>query len=70
MLQDKVYTALPEATVINVSLDILHLFVPIFIPKPDTQVVFNESIKTTLSYHLIHALLMGRLLKLQKINAI
>ena len=40
-LQDIVHTTLPQATVIFVSSENLHLFIPTFIPSPDTQILFN-----------------------------
>ena len=45
-LQDIVYITLPQATVLNEVFDILHLFVANFIPRPDTQVFFNDSMKS------------------------
>ena len=46
-LQDIVYTTLPQAKVINVTFDNLHLFLPKIIRNPDTQVMFKESIKNS-----------------------
>ena len=47
-LQDIVYTTLPLAINFNVTFDNLHLYDPNFIPSPDTQIIFNESIKKQL----------------------
>ena len=49
-LQDIIYTT--PATDSNVTLNNLYLFIPIFIPSPETQAFFNESIKNnyTISY--------------------
>ena len=41
-LQDIVFTTI--ASDINVTINSLHLYVPILIPKSQTQVLFNESI--------------------------
>ena len=37
-----VYTTLPQATIINVTFDILHLLVENLIQSPGTQVIFNQ----------------------------
>ena len=44
-LQDIIYTTL--ATDVNVTIRSLYLFVPIMIPKTETQFLFNESIGDT-----------------------
>ena len=51
-MQHTVYTTLPVATTTNVTFDNVHLHVPTFIPSPDKQVIFKESIKNrfTLSF--------------------
>ena len=49
-LQNIVFTTI--ATDINVTINSLYLFVPLLIPKTETQVMFNESTKTkhTITY--------------------
>ena len=51
-MQDIVHTTLPEATIIVVTSDNLHLFVPNFMPSPETKVEFDQSMKNifTLSF--------------------
>ena len=46
-LQAIVYTTLLQATLIIVSFDNIHLFVPYFVPSPDTQMFPNESEKNS-----------------------
>ena len=51
-MQDNVYTTLPQATTNSVTFDNLRLFVLNFVPRPDTQVFFDEYVKNrfTLSF--------------------
>ena len=50
-LQNMVYTTLPEATIIIVTFNNLFLYITNFIPGPETQVKFNESVNSfTLSF--------------------
>ena len=42
-LQDLIFTTI--ATNINIEINSLYLFVPTYIPSPETQVMFNDSIK-------------------------
>ena len=44
-LQNIIYTTIPEATQINVTINSLYQFVPKLTPNSETQVMFNESIK-------------------------
>ena len=44
-LQDIIYTTIAAATPINVTINILYLFVPFLIPTTETQLMFNESIQ-------------------------
>ena len=44
-LQNIIYTTIADTTQINVTINILYLFVPILTPNTETQVMFNESIK-------------------------
>ena len=44
-LQDTIYTTNAAGTQINVTINSLYLFVPILIPTPETQLLFNESIQ-------------------------
>ena len=44
-MQKIVYTTLPQDTITTVTFDKLHLFLPKFMPRPNTQFLFNESIK-------------------------
>ena len=44
-LQDIIYTTIADATQINVTINSLYLFIPILIPTPETQLLFNESIQ-------------------------
>ena len=59
-LQDVVCSTLPQAAMINVTFDSLHLFVPNFVRSPETQVDFNQSIETILPNHLILGLPIER----------
>ena len=51
-LQDIIYTTLPDATNIGITLNSIYLFIPSFIPNAETQVMFDDSIKNsfTLSF--------------------
>ena len=44
-LQDNIYTTIPAATPINITIISLYLFVPFLIPSAETQLMFNESIQ-------------------------
>ena len=44
-LQDIIYTSMADADQIDVTINSLYLFVPILIPTPETQLMFNESIQ-------------------------
>ena len=46
------YTTLPEATVVIVTINNLHFFVPMLVPSPETQSNFNNSLENsfTLSF--------------------
>ena len=48
ILQDNIYTTYADA--INVTFNNSYLYVPIFIPSAETQVMFNESIKNNYTY--------------------
>ena len=41
------YTTLPEATIISLTLNTLHLYVPQFIRSPVPHVILNENIKNS-----------------------
>ena len=47
MICKMMFKARNHSTTHNVKLDNLYLFVPCFLPTPNTQVLFNESIKNT-----------------------
>ena len=59
-LQDLLFTTI--ATDINVTINSLYLFVPTFIPDAQTQLMFNDSIKIVLHFHLILGLQIEKLL--------
>ena len=44
-LQNIIYTSIAVGTQINVTINNLYLYVPIIIPSPETQLMFNESIQ-------------------------
>ena len=46
-LQNIVYTTQQTATVIIVHTNILHLYVPLLIPSPETQSISSNSIKSS-----------------------
>ena len=47
-LQDMIYTLLADAFLITSNN--LYLYVPVFIPSPETQAMFNQSIKSKYSF--------------------
>ena len=51
-LQKNVFTTLPEATISDVKINLLHLFVPTISPSSGTRTYFNNSIQKsfTLSF--------------------
>ena len=50
VFKNLVQTTLPAATVTNVQISHLHLFVPMLIPSPETQSNFNNSIRNSFTF--------------------